>query len=77
MVWKGDGVDYRHVGFEMMTIPKRRGVWQKFGSWNIVSHCSNVSVSLSETEGNIPDPKGVCLQSFIEKNLANLFGLLG
>ena len=73
MPWKGEGVDDRHVRFEMMRITKRRGVWQKAGSWNIVSHCSNVLVSLSGTEGNIPDLMGVCLQPFIEKDLANLF----
>lgn len=38
-----------HNESELMVILKGK----KFGSWSIVSHCSNVSVSFSEIEGNV------------------------
>lgn len=41
MAWKEDGIDCRRVEFEMMG----EGPGKKVGSWNIVSHCSSVSVS--------------------------------
>lgn len=40
MTWKWNATDYKHTEFEIMVIPKERGVWQKVGSQNVVSHSS-------------------------------------